>query len=366
MYTSSSIENELRGTVGTLANLLERDTGVAEAYLCDSRVQHVFKLPREGAFCGYRNCQMMLSLVLNARWPGYETIVAAVGGNPSAPERPIPNILELQHLIEQAWDAGFNRRCRTETGGILNTRKYIGTPECKSLLSLLQIPTSFTHIHDVSFPDKTDPRNGLAHEHLFDTVETYFRSHRNNNQHSPTSSGRIHTTKAPPIYFQQPGHSMTIIGLEKRSNGQRNLLVLDPGFGPSKGIRTLLERQEAGSDAAGPSRQPRSAPAANKSTAYPPSSSGAAYLRREDGKLDGWIRPKNPQHPTSQRGGDNAASSSRGFFSERGRQGGYGGRNDSENARKLLEGYRRGVKHLRRHREFEVLMLAPGGAEVGG
>lgn len=40
-----------------------------------------------------------------------------------------PNIFQIQDLIENAWDMGFNSQGRIETGGIKGTRKYIGTPE---------------------------------------------------------------------------------------------------------------------------------------------------------------------------------------------------------------------------------------------
>jgi hypothetical protein len=40
-----------------------------------------------------------------------------------------PTIFQIQDLIENAWDSGFNAQGRQETGGIKGTRKYIGTPE---------------------------------------------------------------------------------------------------------------------------------------------------------------------------------------------------------------------------------------------
>ena len=40
-----------------------------------------------------------------------------------------PSIRRLQELIEDAWDRGINEEARAETGGIIGTRKYIGTPE---------------------------------------------------------------------------------------------------------------------------------------------------------------------------------------------------------------------------------------------
>lgn len=36
------------------------------------------------------------------------------------------------------------------------------------------------------------------------------------------------------------GHSLTIVGLEVRKSGSRNLLVFDPSFQPSPGIQRLI------------------------------------------------------------------------------------------------------------------------------
>ena len=41
----------------------------------------------------------------------------------------IPSIFDIQEHVEDAWDRGINAYGRVQTGGIRNTRKYIGTPE---------------------------------------------------------------------------------------------------------------------------------------------------------------------------------------------------------------------------------------------
>jgi hypothetical protein len=51
----------------------------------------------------------------------------------------LPTILQLQDIIERAWDMGYNTVGRTETGGIKGTRKYIGTCEVKSLSCYLAV-----------------------------------------------------------------------------------------------------------------------------------------------------------------------------------------------------------------------------------
>lgn len=48
-------------------------------------------------------------------------------------------------------------------------------------------------------------------------------------------------TDKPPLYLQQPGHSMTITGLEVLKDGTRNLLVFNPSFGPTSRMRSLLD-----------------------------------------------------------------------------------------------------------------------------
>lgn len=75
--------------------------------------------------------------------------------------------------------------------------------------------------------------NEPAHENLLDLVEAYFCSK------SHTSADKVHMTLLPPIYLQQPGHSLTIVGLERRKDGSRNLIVLDPSFGPSATVQEL-------------------------------------------------------------------------------------------------------------------------------
>jgi hypothetical protein len=49
-----------------------------------------------------------------------------------------PSIFQIQDLIENAWDNGFNAQGRVETGGIRGTRKYIGTPEVSSKSPVLR------------------------------------------------------------------------------------------------------------------------------------------------------------------------------------------------------------------------------------
>lgn len=113
-----TVENETDNLIPILARLCEQDKSVKRAFFCSPKVRHICKMSREGGFCGYRNIQMLTSYLRKSRSYGYEHF----------PEKG-PTILDLQDMIESAWDMGFNSVGRTETGGIKDTRKFIGTPE---------------------------------------------------------------------------------------------------------------------------------------------------------------------------------------------------------------------------------------------
>ncbi|KAL8873426.1 MAG: hypothetical protein Q9174_001101 [Haloplaca sp. 1 TL-2023] len=113
-----TVANEACGILPVIAQLCEQDQMLSNVYLCHPGVQHVFKMAKEGGFCGYRNIQMMISFIQAAQSQGFEYFPGRV-----------PSILDIQELIESAWDRGINAAGRVETGGIQGTRKYIGTPE---------------------------------------------------------------------------------------------------------------------------------------------------------------------------------------------------------------------------------------------
>ena len=52
----------------------------------------------------------------------------------------MPTIFEIQAFIEAAWDQGINARGRIETGGVRDTRKFIGTPEAQAVFVSLGVP----------------------------------------------------------------------------------------------------------------------------------------------------------------------------------------------------------------------------------
>ncbi|KAL4949596.1 peptidase family C78-domain-containing protein [Aspergillus filifer] len=201
------IENQTPNVVPALAQLCEQDKTVQRAFLCSAHVHHISKMPREGGFCGYRNIQMLVSYVQESRSPGCEHFPGS-----------LPTILQLQDMIEHAWDEGYNSMGRSETGGIKGTRKYIGTSEQAQALFL-----SLGIQCEASIIGKS--KELPAHSSLFAHIAAYFRS-----ACLPVEAQKVVQTNLPPIYFQHQGHSMTIVGFEIREQGKANLLVFDPTF----------------------------------------------------------------------------------------------------------------------------------------
>jgi hypothetical protein len=221
-------QNETRGLVPMLAHLSSTDEHVGFAYYCHPSVTHVCRTLHEGGFCGYRNLQMLLSYIRAARAPGYEALP------PSTPVIPL-----MQDWIEEAWDYQEDGELnRASVGRIKGTRKWIGSAEASSMLQHLGIPCT---MH--GFGSEGD-KSKLAYEFLLDWVQEYFEDavimhYDELGQRSPPE--RINRTNRPPIYLQEPGHSLTIVGLEIFANGSRGLVVLDPMYTTSQAMDRYLE-----------------------------------------------------------------------------------------------------------------------------
>lgn len=196
--------------IPVLKQMLDQSPTTEYAYLCHPCVQHVSKLRREGGFCGYRNIQMLTSFIFGSDYEGAHHF-----GNK------LPSIFDIQEHIEAAWDRGINKQGRVETGGVRGTRKYIGTPEAQAMLLYLNIPCDAQ-----GFKNKKEA--GRAESSLLVHVERYFQ------QGIFNPEDKVRHTNLAPIYFQHAGHSMTIVGIEKQSDGKANLLVFDPMFRDAK------------------------------------------------------------------------------------------------------------------------------------
>ncbi|KAF2184699.1 DUF1671-domain-containing protein [Zopfia rhizophila CBS 207.26] len=220
LIKQEQVQNETPGVIPILAQLSALDRSVKEAYYCHPSTLHIGRTPKEGGFCGYRNIQMLVSYIQGAHAQGLEEFPGRT-----------PNILKLQDLIERAWDKGINEIGRQQTGGIRDTRKYIGTPEAQALFLSSQIDCAVEMLNDS--PDGQIE----AHEQLFLAVEKYFM------QAAVKDGSNVYKTLLPPIYLQQPGHSITIIGFERRKDGSCNLMIFDPMYHTSPAMHRLIGRK---------------------------------------------------------------------------------------------------------------------------
>jgi hypothetical protein len=90
-----------------------------------------------------------------------------------------------------------------------------------------------------------------AYDLLFNTVEQYFVN--GCQDYNP----KVRCTSLPPIYFQHPGmfpaysqialpelvvgHSMTIVGFERKVDGSKNIMVFDPTSPDSSNVTQLID-----------------------------------------------------------------------------------------------------------------------------
>lgn len=172
---------------------------VSRVYLCNSASHFSSSFGDKGWGCGYRNFQMLLSCLVNDA-----TYLQVLFNGVNK----IPSIKKLQHLIERAWQAGYDPQGCAQLGGrVINTRKWIGATEIVATLSSLRIKCQLLDFHAPSGPDNTHPT-------MLNWVRDYFKNS---------------TGFTPPLYLQHQGHSRTIIGVEELRNGEHNLLLFDPG-----------------------------------------------------------------------------------------------------------------------------------------
>ena len=148
----------------------------------------------------------------------------------------MPHVIEMQEIIENAWKDGICAYDRVQTGGILNTRKWIGTTEALAFFTQIGVK-----VDALTFKNGEDENDKSGVEQLLDYVEAFYMSGMDTAQKHGTS----HITQLPPIYFQRFGHSMTIVGLERLKDGSRNLLVFDSSFATSRPMHHLTEGRRA-------------------------------------------------------------------------------------------------------------------------
>jgi zinc finger-containing ubiquitin peptidase 1 len=198
--------NKVHGVVPKIAQLLTYETDVEVAYLCADMTVQVSKIPSEGnTFCGYRNIQTLLRSQSDSRvWN---------------------TIFSIQDMIERAWDKGHYAQCREQIGPLHNTRTLIGTLEVAALLEHLDIPHTVQGFYDAN-----------AEDALLGAIWDYFSSP---DQKAERDLGqcKLYKTQKAPVFLQRPGHSITVVGIERRKDRTRRLLIFDPAWQPPSLMR---------------------------------------------------------------------------------------------------------------------------------
>jgi len=386
--------NRAKNVVSLLSGLLEADTDVKEEWVCNDTVQYIYKLKGEGSFCGYRNMQMMLSYVASSKTGlSLPSPNGHIGGQTQCCKdfiavdamNGIPDVLHLQDVIETAWDHGFNPGGRIETGGIVGTRKYVGTPEAYALFQFLRLKSWSAEISQNEAKHAQTISDGglVAYARLLQKVEDYFKTQRMKDEASSTletatshqgiQGTTVYRTQQPPIYLQAPGHSVTVVGLEILKDGARNLLVFDPSYGPGKDVSKLLLQVNKQSSTA------KKQAASSSSSQGLRSKNMTALVLLETSKF--FAKPHSggsvPTSTSASKGLTTTHSSSTSLRSTKRKredlestveaelpprksktaQGKITNTTTPEEARKLLLPYRRGEKHLSRNKTFELLFL---------
>jgi zinc finger-containing ubiquitin peptidase 1 len=101
------------------------------------------------------------------------------------------------------------------------------------------IPFDGFNGYDEKNDEHTRPSR-LAHDVLLDKIEDYF----NDDAQEET---KIHQTYKPPLFLQHYLHSLTVVGIEWREDGTRNLIVFDPLFRTPDGMLRLLDKRMSSS-----------------------------------------------------------------------------------------------------------------------
>ncbi|XP_060865211.1 zinc finger-containing ubiquitin peptidase 1-like isoform X2 [Metopolophium dirhodum] len=162
----------------------------------------------KGWGCGYRNMQMLMSsMLLQMDYNEHISRVWEVEKGP-LPRAWMPSISRLQQHLEKSWSMGIDEPGREQLGGtVYNTKKWIGATEVVTMLTALKIKTLL-----IDFRKPTGSKN--THPEMFHWLYEHFSNRKKQ--------------FIPPVYIQHEGHSRTVVGVEKLSDGTILLLVLDP------------------------------------------------------------------------------------------------------------------------------------------
>ena len=260
-----------------LEYLLQCDGQVVQAYLASMDTKHVFSLVNNEEFCGYRCMQMISSCIVSQlddkdsdgdtacnnqgdevrpngcditnvgerkslskrvdprSHPGAERNDSPEGhgkqGVDAARLSPnyasssyerwssqffkrMPNILDIQNAITQGWQQGINADGLKKTGGLSGTRKWVGAIDTDTFFRSRDVKCELCR----DYPQRLeggDPVGSL--DQLIEELKTYFGV---SDGPAAEADQRICKTGLPPLYLQTLGHSVVIVGMEKRKVGR--------------------------------------------------------------------------------------------------------------------------------------------------
>ncbi|GFQ02163.1 zinc finger with ufm1-specific peptidase domain protein [Phtheirospermum japonicum] len=232
-----------------LRKCLESESTNSVSILC-GHIDHIQSIESwdVGWGCGWRNIQMLSSYLLSQREETRNVVFGGCGY--------VPNIRSIQNWLELAWEKGF------DTPGsdyfdrkIHGKRNWIGTTECAAVFRSFGLRArivdfcgkgfEFGHVgrknEEVYGPMDVFLSKGKkmencsvsseavkGHQVLCEWVWNYFSG----DDAGKSVNCRVVLSKKSPLYFQQDGHSRTIVGIQAKhlrdGTKQYNLLIFDP------------------------------------------------------------------------------------------------------------------------------------------
>ncbi|KAI0312346.1 peptidase family C78-domain-containing protein [Amylostereum chailletii] len=186
------------------------------AVLCYDRTVHIHhELWDSGWGCGYRNYLIACTALMDQRIQDtYFSLLDSPTG---------PSIRNLQALIEEAWEHGYDEEGAMQLKhSLVNKTKWIGTAELHVAYTYRGIP-SYLADFDLQGNDLSP---------LLDWIKEYFspasEKKRNTVEDAWRDATPVTVTDRMPLILQHNGHSRTIIGYEITKVGHTNLLTFDP------------------------------------------------------------------------------------------------------------------------------------------
>lgn len=188
--------------------------------------------------CGFRNMQMILANLLSILPGEHEYFRNRPIQDGQVVE--IPSLVQIQHLLEKAWQLGWDSNGAAHYQGKLVDKKvWIGAVEVSTALGLLGIDATIVQFmvcqesKALLFPfckayfGKKAVCSRCARKSSYDIVRETLSYIESPTQEACASKSC--ECLPIPLYLQWEGHSVTIIGVDKNeTHGSAELLVLDP------------------------------------------------------------------------------------------------------------------------------------------